>query len=167
MAKRKLTPQKREVLRNELTAKLAAGVEKREILSSLSAKYGITPEGMRWYLNAASPNGSVKKGRPAKGRRPGKKPGPKASRGTRARKARAPRAASRGRTLQLAEVLGQLTEKALKGLLAARRLVPALEASQEREQELRTRQRNLSRELRAERVKARKIQRAIKRLASR
>jgi hypothetical protein len=161
MAKQKLTPERRTLLRKELKANLAAGVEKSEILKSLSAKYGITSEGMRWYLNAASPNGSARRGKAARGKSRKKKPGRKGSRGARARKARGPRA----RAVHLPGVLGQLTEKALRGLLAAKRLVPALDASRQREEELRARVRDLNRELRAESGKARKIQRQIKRLA--
>ena len=54
--------------------------------------------------------------------------------------------------------------KAFRGLLATKRLVPRLEASRRREQELRESVRDLSLELRAERSKGRKLQRKIKRL---
>lgn len=172
MAKQKLTPDKRVELRKELKAQVAAGVKRSEILKSLSAKYGITPEGLRWYLNAESPSRSVRKAKATKKVASGKtksrkeKPAKKAAKRAWGKRASAAaKASSNGHALHLPKVLGELTEKALKGLLAAKRLVPSLEASARREQELKTQIRSLSGELRAERTKARRIHRHIKRLA--
>jgi hypothetical protein len=171
MAKQKLTPEKRVALRTELKSQLSAGVKRSEILNSLSKKYGITPEGLRWYLNAESPNGSARKAKAAKKTKAAKgksrkpraaKKGPKRAW---ARNARAAKASSNGHALHLPKVLGSLTEKALKGLLAAKRLVPHLVASRRREQELRSSVRDLSQELRAETSKARRLERRIKKLA--
>lgn len=171
MAKQKLTPEKKAALRKELKAKLAAKVSRSEILKSLSTKFGISPEGIRWYLNAESPNGSSKKVKPpkkakaVKAQSRKKKPAKKGFQATKAKKAHPSKPSSNGSALHLPELLGRLTEKALKGLLAAKRLVPVLEASRRREQELRSRVRGLSGELRVESSKARKLQRQIKKLA--
>jgi hypothetical protein len=174
MAKQKLTPEQRAALRTELKAQLAAGMERSEILKSLSEKYGITPEALRWYLNAESPNASTGKAKKAKAAKKVKaakaknrKPraAKKAPKRARAKKAHPRKAPPNGRALHLPKVLGELTEKALKGLLAAKRLVPSLEVSRRREYELKTQIRSLSGELRAERTKARRIQRRIKKLA--
>jgi hypothetical protein len=171
MAKQKLTPEKRVELRKELKAQLAAGVKRSEILKSLSAKYGITTEGLRWYLNAVSPNGSARKPKAPKRSKASKsksrrqKPTKKRPKRARAKRAYSRKSSSNGYALHLPKALGSLTEKALKGLLAARRLVPRLEASRRREQELRESVRDLGRELRVESTKARKIQRRIRRLA--
>lgn len=171
MAKQKLTPEKRVALRKELHAKQAAGVSRSAILKSLSAKFGISPEGMRWYLKEKSPNGSPQKAaapskpKAIKGGSRGQKPAAKGPHGTKPRKAPSPKPALNGNSLHLPEVLNRLTEKDLKQLLAAKKLVPDLEASRRRERELRARVRDLGRELRAESSKARKIQRQIKRLS--
>jgi hypothetical protein len=174
MAKQKLTPAKRIALRTELKSQLSAGVERSEILKSLSAKYGITTEGLRWYLNAESPSGSARKARTPKKARATKtakaktrrqKPAKKGPKRHRAKRAYTRKPSSNGHALHLPKVLGELTEKALKGLLAAKRLVPRLEAATRRERELKAEIRSLSGEVRAERTKARRIQGQIKRLA--
>jgi hypothetical protein len=170
MAKQKLTPEKRDALRKELAAKLKAGLPKVKILKSLSEKFGISTEGMRWYWNAASANGTLKKAapsaksKPAVGRRPAPKTPKKAVRKSRAAKAYAPKPSQNGSSLHLPEILNH-TEGELKRLLAAKKLVPDLEAATRREQELRKHVKTLARELRAESSKARKLQRQIKRLA--
>ena len=57
------------------------------------------------------------------------------------------------------------SEGEFKRFPVAKKLVPYLEAATRREQELRKSVKSLSRELRAETSKARKLQRQIKRLA--
>jgi hypothetical protein len=166
MAKQKLTPEKRVALRKELKRKLAAGVSRSEILKTLSTKFGITPEGMRWYLKEKFPKRSkastASTGKRGMARRGGQTLG---KQGAKAKKATSAKPALNGSALHLPEVLNRLTERDLKRLLSAKKMVPDLEASRRREQELRTRVRELGRELRAESYKARKIQRQIKRLA--
>jgi hypothetical protein len=148
MAKQKLTPEKRAALRKELATKLKAGIPRVKILQSLSDKFGISTEGMRWYWNAASSNGTPKK---ALHKAP-------------ATKVRVPKPSHNGNSLHLPGILTQHTEGELKRILAAKKLVPHLEAATRREQELRRNVKRLSRELRAENTKARQLQRQIKTL---
>jgi hypothetical protein len=173
MAKQKLTPEKREALRKELKAKIKAGLSRVEILKSLADRYGISTEAMRWYWNAASANGTPKKVAPAakskpaktKSRRPAPKaPTKKAIHKTRVTKVRAAKPSQNGSSLQLPSILAQHTEKEFKRFLAAKKLVPHLEAATRREQELRKSVKSLSRELRAESSKTRKLQRQIRNL---
>ena len=196
MAKQKLTPEKREALRKELAAKIKAGLPRVKILKSLSDKFGISTEGMRWYWNAASGNGTPKKAAPpakskpaagprvalkthkkaapaakskpakTKSRRPAPKaPTKKAIHKAPVTKVRAAKPSQNGSSLQLPGILAQHTEKEFKRFLAAKKLVPHLEAATRREQELRKSVESLSRELRAESSKARQLQRQIKKLA--
>jgi hypothetical protein len=170
MAKQKLTPEKKAALRKELKAKLSAKVSPSEILKSLSAKFGISPEGVRWYMNAESPNGSSKKVKApkkakaakAKSRKP--RPAKKTAKRAKAKRAYSRKPSSNGRALHLPKFLGTLTEKALKGLLAAKKLVPHLESVRQKEEELRQGVRNLMSKLRAMSSKARRLQRRIKKL---
>jgi hypothetical protein len=170
MAKQKLTPEKRIALRKDLAAKMKAGLPRVKILKSLSDKFGITTEGMRWYWNAASGNGTPKKSAPAATSRPatGPRPAPKAQkrafRKAPAAKLAAPKLSQNGSSLHLPEILNH-TEGELRRILAAKKLVPHLEAATRREQELRKHVKTLSRELRAESSKARKLQRQIRKLA--
>ena len=170
MAKQKLTPEKRLALRKELAAKLKAGLPRVKILKSLSDKFGISTEGMRWYWNAASGNGTPKKAapaaksKPANGRRPAPKAPKKVVHKAPAAKVHAAKPSQNGNSLHLPEILKH-SEGEFKRFLAAKKLVPHLEAATRREQELRKSVQNLSRELRAESSKARKLQRQIKRLA--
>src|SRR5205814_2028132 len=142
MAKQKLTPEKRDALRKELAAKLKAGLPRVKILKSLSDKFGITTEGMRWYWNAASGNGAPKKAAPAAKSKPaaGPRPAPKAPkksiRKAPAAKVAAQKPSQNGNSLHLPEILNH-TEGELKRILAAKKLVPHLEAATRREQELR------------------------------
>lgn len=172
MAKQKLTPEERVVLRQELKAQMSAGVKTSEILKSLSKKYGITPEGLRWYMNGASGSGTArkekavkKKAKAAKANSRKQKPAKKTPKRAKAERAHSRKPSSNGHALHLPKVLGGLTEKALKGLLAAKRLVPSLEASRRLEEKLREGVRSLLRRLRLVGSKARKLQRQIKRLA--
>jgi hypothetical protein len=195
MAKQKLTPEKREALRKELKAKIKAGLSRVEILKSLSDKFGISTEAMRWYWNAASASGTPKKvappakSKPAAGPRvalkaskkaaPAAKSKPAKTKGPRpapnapkkvihkapVAKAHAAKPSQNGNTLHLPGILAQHTEGEFKRFLAAKKLVPHLEAATRREQELRKSVESLSRELRAESSKARQLQRQIKRLA--
>jgi hypothetical protein len=167
MAKQKLTPEKRAALRKELAAKIKAGLPRVKILKSLSDKFGITTEGMRWYWNAASSNGAPKKVAPLAKSKPAPSPRPapkKAIRKATAAKVAAPKPSQNGSSLHLPEILNH-TEGELKRILAAKKLVPYLEAATRREQELRKHVKTLSREIRAESSKARKLQRQIKKLA--
>jgi hypothetical protein len=167
MAKQKLTPEKRVALRKELAAKIKAGLPRVKILKSLSDKFGITTEGMRWYWNAGSSNGTPKKAAPAAKSKPvtGPRPAPKkALRKALVAKMHAPKPSQNGNSLHLPEILNH-TEGELKRILAAKKLVPHLEAATRREQELRKHVKTLSRELRAESSKARKLQRQIRKLA--
>jgi hypothetical protein len=170
MAKQKLTPEKRVALRTELKSQLSAGVKRSEILKSLSEKYGISTEGLRWYLNAESPNGSAKKTKApkkvsaAKAKSRKQKPAKKAPNRAQAKRAYSRRPSSNGHALHLPKVLGSLTEKALMGLLAAKRLMPRLEASRRREEAMRRGVRTLLSKLRAMSSKARRLQRRIKKL---
>jgi hypothetical protein len=170
MAKQKLTPEKRDALRKELAAKIKTGMPRVEILKSLSDKFGISTEGMRWYWNAASGNGSPKKAvavaknKAAKGRRAAPKVSKKAIHKSLAAKVRAPKPLQNGNSLHLPEILKH-SEGEFKRFLAAKKLVPHLEAATRREQELRKRVRDFSRDLRAASAKTRKLQRQIKRLA--
>src|ERR1700704_5536934 len=61
MAKQKLTPEKRALLRKALAAKVKAGIGRSEILKSLSTQFGITTEGMRWYYKEAAGTNKPKK----------------------------------------------------------------------------------------------------------
>jgi hypothetical protein len=169
MAKQKLTPEKRAALRKELAAKLKAGIPRVKILKSLSDKYGISTEGMRWYWYAASSNGSPKKAaksKPAKtkDRRPAPKAPKKAIHKATAAKVHAAKPSQNGSSLHLPDILKH-SEGEFKRFLAAKKLVPHLEAATRREQELRKSVKSLSRELRAESSKARQLQRQIKKLA--
>jgi hypothetical protein len=170
MAKQKLTPEKRDALRKELAAKLKAGIPRVKILQSLSDKFGISTEGMRWYWNAASGNGTPKKAvpaaksEPAKGRRPAPKAPKKAIRKAPAAKVHASKPSQNGNSLHLPEILKH-SEGEFKRFLAAKKLVPHLEAATRRERELRKSVKSLSRDLRAESSKARQLRRQIKKLA--
>jgi hypothetical protein len=171
MAKQKLTPEKRVILRNEVAAKIKAGLPRVEILKSLSAKFGISTEGMRWYYKDASGNGIPKKAaapaksKPAKtkGRRSAQKAPNKAIHNAPAAKVRAPKPSQNGNSLHLPDILKH-SEGEFKRFLAAKKLVPHLEAATRREQKLRKGVQKLSRELRAESSKARQLQRQIKTL---
>jgi len=165
MAKQKLTPEKRALLRKELAAKVKAGVGRSEILKSLSTRFGITTEGMRWYYKDATGTKKPKKAAPVAKSKPaaGPRPAPKAPKRA-IRKSPAAKTSQNGSSLHLPEILKH-SEGDLKRLLAAKRLVPHLEAATRREQELRKHVKSLSRELRAESSKARKLQRLIRRLA--
>jgi hypothetical protein len=170
MAKQKLTPEKRAALRKELAAKIKAGLPRVKILKSLSDKFGISTEGMRWYWNAASSNGSPKKAAPLAKNKPaaGPLPAPKVPKKpihkAPAAKVRAPKPSQNGNSLHLPEILKH-SEGEFKRFLAAKKLVPHLEAATRREQELRKSVQSLSHELRAESSKARQLQRQIKKLA--
>ncbi len=165
MAKQKLTPEKRAILRKVLAAKVKAGMSRSEILNSLSAQFGITTEGMRWYYKDATGTkkpkkaASAAKSKPASGPRPAFKAQKKAL-----RKAAAVKPSQNGSSLHLPEILKH-SEGELRRILAAKKLVPHLEAATRREQELRRSVKRLSRELRTESTKARKLQRQIQRLA--
>jgi hypothetical protein len=171
MAKQKLTPEKRAALRKELAAKIKAGIPRVKILQSLSDKYGISTEGMRWYWNAASSNGTPKKtapsakSKPAAGPRPAPKAPKKALRKAPVAKVHAAKPSQNGNSLHLPGILTQHTEGEFKRFLAAKKLVPHLEAATRRELELRKSVQRYSRELRAETSKARKLQRQIRKLA--
>ena len=163
MAKQKLTPEKRLSLRKELAAKIKAGLPRVQILKALSDKFGISTEGMRWYWNAASASGTPKKAaksKPAAGPRPAPKAPKKAAHRSPAAKVRAPRPSQNGSSLHLPDILKH-SEGEFKRFLAAKKLVPHLEAATRREQELRKTVKSLSRELRAESSKARQLQRQI------
>jgi hypothetical protein len=168
MPKPKLTPAEKSSLRKELKAKVAAGVSRSEILKTLSKKYGISSEGMRYYLKGES---TGKKAPKAKKENRGSKSEmapkstKKAAKGPAKKRSPSPKATSNGHAAGLPAILKELSEKHLTHLLAAQKLVPALEASRRREGELRDGVRRLGRELRAESAKARKIHREIKRLA--
>jgi hypothetical protein len=167
MAKQKLTPEKRVVLRKELAAKIKAGVPRVKILKSLSVKFGITTEGMRWYYKDASGNGTPKKtASAAKSKEPAPKTpaAKKAIHKASAAKLAAPKASQNGHSLNLPGILTQHSEGELRRILAAKKLVPHLEAATRREQELRKSVKSLSRELRAESSKARQLQRQIRKL---
>lgn len=169
MAKQKLTPEKRDALRKELAAKIKARIPRVNILKSLSDKFGISTEGMRWYWNAAKGNGTPKKAGSAaknkavKGRRAAPNAPKKTIHKSPAAKARAPKPSQNGNSLHLPEILKH-SEGEFKRFLAAKKLVPHLEAATRREQELRKGVQKLSRELRAESSKARQLQRQIKTL---
>ena len=169
MAKQKLTPAKRVILRKEVAAQIKAGVPRVEILKSLSVKFGISTEGMRWYYKDACANGTPKKPahatnkKAAEGRRSAPISTKKALRKAPRVKALATKPSQNGNSLHLPEILNH-TEGELKRILAAKKLVPHLEAATRREQELRKSVKSLSRELRGESTKARKLQRQIKKL---
>ena len=83
----------------------------------------------------------------------------------RAKKGYSRKPSSNGHALHLPKALGQLTQKALMGLLAAKHLVPSLEAARRLEEKLREGIRSLSRKLRLVGSKARKLERQIKKLS--
>jgi hypothetical protein len=157
MAKKKLSPSKREALRKEIGEQFAAGVPRIKIVNGLSKKYGIAPITMRWYLRTGfqSHSGS---------RLPSLNPAsstPDRSAVTRGQlhQPSPPLAAD------LPKILFDRSEAQLKRLLEAKKLIPRLQAARDRERKLQEQIRRLDRERRAEASRAVTIERQVRALS--
>src|SRR5947207_2403930 len=99
MPKPKLTPEQKVALRKDLKTKLAAGVPRSVILETLSKKYGISSEGMRWYLKGATPSKKqslANKAKPAPQSKAARGPARKAAKVVAKRKSPSPKGTSNG-----------------------------------------------------------------------
>lgn len=170
MAKQKLTKDQKESLRKELREGLTSGAQRSEMLDTLSRKYGITAESVRWHLNRLDHIDKGPSKRKGRSRRTSRGVGaPRARRGRRPRKTAAAGAAgkptSRGaQSPRLRDLIQQLSVRTLRRALHAKRLLPQLEASTRRERQLAQRDRQIRRLLRKARLQRRKLERRIRRL---
>lgn len=159
MAKQKLDPERRETLRRELREALASGTRQSQILDSMSRKYGIALETVRYHLKRldhtekSAPTKKARRGRPRRVRKA-------AQTALKARHTAVPA----GRPVRLLDVVSQLSERALRRALKAKKLIPQLEASIRRERRLAERQRAIRRALRAAKTRRRTLQNRISRL---
>jgi len=140
MPKTKLTNERRDALRKEIARSVKAGTPQAHIFETLSKKYGVSSEAIRYYLKALSKKAGLKAKKGAaqaspKAAKPVKAGKGKASKNPKsvvkpqARKARA-KFTSRGlAALRISDAVKGLTAKDLERALEARRLLPALEAS--------------------------------------
>ncbi len=152
MAKRKLSEEQRGALRKELAEAVATGTRKTDIYASLGRKYGISPVTVAWYLNGGKRAGNGRRRGPGRPRGSGK------ARATTGRKG-APR-------FRLLEMVNQLSERALRRALQAKKLLPRLESLLRRERRLAERARATGRALRSARTRRKGLQRKIARLAA-
>lgn len=168
MPKNKLTDEKRDALRQEIKRGVKAGTPQARILETLSKKYGVSSEAIRYYLKALTKKTGLKakkaavKGAP-KGAKPVKVGKGKASKSPKsivkpqARKARA-KFTSRGlAALRISDAVKGLTAKDLERALQARNLLPALEASRARAESLRAKAREAA-------VQAARLERQFRKL---
>lgn len=167
MAKQKLTPEKRAALRKELSRMLAAGVAPGKIMKTLSVKYGISTEGMRWYVKGAraSKKESTPSSAPAPQPKAARGPARKATKAVAKKKRRSPKASRNGQPVRLPGLLHTMSEKSLKYLLAAKKLVPSLETARRRAAQLQARIHKMGLHFRVASRKANKIARKIQKLA--
>jgi len=158
MAKRKLSDSQRRALREDIWSKMIAGVPRNELVKSLSSKYKISPISMRWYLRTQPPVPAARSTGSAQG------PAPEA---VGAPQAGIPfgKEAGGGQDVSLLSVLNGLTERKIKSLMEAKRLIPKLQVFRRHELELRGRIRELEKKLESEVGKARGMEAQIKRLA--
>ena len=164
MAKRKLSEAQRVAIRKNIRSKISAGEPQAEILRTISAQYKVSPETVRWYLKSTS-NG-------ARARRPG----PKApSNGAQKRVASALRAkaaskrkhSANGKSHGLLDLVRSVSEEGLKRALAAKKLLPRLEAKIAQKLHLEGLARKVRKALRAADAQAARLKRKVARLISR
>jgi hypothetical protein len=151
-----LSERQRSAIRDEIKTRISSGVPKKAIVKALSAKYKISPITLRWYIRTQP---GIEKSHkfhvvapsvPAATEHPGG-----ASGGHGVGSASVP----------LTSILNQLSDKRVKRLLAAKKLVPELELVRRHESAIRGKIRNLQRQLQADESKARAIEQRIKRLS--
>jgi hypothetical protein len=164
VAKRKLSEAQRVSIRRNIRSKVAAGDPQADILRTISARFKVSPETVRWYLKSAS-NGA-----------PGHRPGPKshpAGAGKKAASAARTRAASKrrpsagGKSHRLLDLVRSMSEEGLKRALAAKRLLPRLEAKIAQKLRLEGLARTVRKALRAAEAQAAKLRRKVARLIAR
>ncbi len=163
MAKRKLSQDQRESIKDEITKGLKAGTPLAELIKSLSGKYGITTETVRYYSRGS--NGASRR---TAAKSAGKRSGGSA-RGTRRtrrivrrRTARTSRGNGlfRGRASRFLQAVTSLSETELRSAIVAKRLLKAYNGLREREKDLLRQVRKVSR-------KARRLARKLQRLGRR
>jgi hypothetical protein len=162
MAKRKLTEAQREKIRKDIRRGLSAGTSQADLMRAMSKKYSISTETVRWYLKSGkngSASAAAKKAKGAK-RRPTAKPSRRVSRAPRVKHA------TNGHAGGLLGFVKSVSESALRRALAAKKLLPHLDAHLARKLELARVVREAKKSLRAIESKARKIRRKIARLIS-
>lgn len=144
MAKRKLSPDQRMSLREDLKKALADKRKPAEILKATAEKYGISTITARWYLNSLNGRSKGRKGKRGPGRPPNR---------------------SKGFALLVDRIQSNAMES-LRKAKEARRLVPRLEALVSRETSLRREVARLDRKLTITTRKAAKLRRIIDQLVS-
>lgn len=138
MAKRKLSPEKRAALREDLKKMMGGDKKTADVLREVSAKYGITTITARWYLKSI---GVAPKARGGK-RGPGRPAG----------------SSSSGR---LPKNLGQIVEVQSAKANEAKRLAPKWQRLIDRESDLRRQALKIERRLELVSRRAVKLERRI------
>lgn len=163
MAKRKLSEAQRVAIRKNIRTKIAAGEPQAEILRTISAQYKVSPETVRWYLKSSS-NGahSHRPGPKTRSKRSGKK-------GAAARAKTFPkrRASANGKSHGLLDLVRSVTTEGLKRALAAKKLLPRLEAKIAEKLRLEGLAKKVRKALRAAESQAARLQRRVRRLVTR
>jgi hypothetical protein len=124
-----------------------AGTSRPEILKTVSTKYRISPESVRWYLKGAS--GSVAKTNGTRRLHNLKKPKFGATNGAR-----------------LLDVVKKVSVKALRKAIEAKKLLPRLQEELKRRDRLALAERKVKRALQTVNARARKLQQMIERLVA-
>lgn len=157
MAKRKLSFQQRQAVRQELSKGFGAKKKTSELLQTVADKYGITTVTARWYLKSikrpsraiASPNPKSRK--PSSKRQTPRKPGLNGFKGS---------------SLKLVQQIQLSAEKRLKRALEVKKLLPQWQTYIKKEASLRNLEIQLKKKLRSVGIKTAALHRRIRGLSS-
>jgi hypothetical protein len=153
MAKRKLSLEQRQSVRQDVRQLVSQKKRQAEILRAVAKKYGITPVTARWYYNSI-----VRAVKPASAR--------KAKRSRRALAYRPPPPAG-GTALRIVHQVQSIAEKNLRRVLEVKRLIPKWQSYVKKEAALRKLESKVKSDLRSISTKASALHRKIRALNSR
>jgi hypothetical protein len=164
MAKRKLSPEQRITIRNEIRKYLAEKMKPAEIQRLVAKKYGITTITARWYLKSVRPSHSSSPGRaaPARGAKP------RAARKTR-KTSHSPNghAQAGGAVHRLVASIQAIADETFSRGRQAKKLIPQWRAYVSKVLSLKKLESQVRRDLRVFSSKAQALQRKIRELTSR
>ncbi|HXX94736.1 MAG TPA: hypothetical protein VEN81_13975 [Planctomycetota bacterium] len=153
MAKRKLSKAQRVAIRKQIQSKIAAGIPKAEVLRTISTQYHVSPETVRWYLKSGT-NGTPTSGSASKA----------ASNGARAKAPSRRRSSGGAKTNGLFHLVQKVSEEGLKRALAAKKLMPRLQAKIAEKLRLESLARKVRKALRVADLQASRLQKKVARL---